>query len=101
MRYAFTLLCIALLGCAHGVEDELPSQETEEETPQVTPKIVNEDENDGGNTLPCDRREVVRFEVNGRIVRFEVPSLCDPTPYVEKGDPPPWATQTPATLTSR
>lgn len=100
MRYAFGLLCIALLGCAHGVEDELPPVQ-EDKAPQANPKIFEEDDDEGRNTLPCDRREIVTFVVNGQTIRFEVPTLCDPTPYVEKGDPPPWKTRNPFTPTSR
>lgn len=99
MRYAFALLSIALFGCAYGVVDEIDAHEEEEQAPRTAPKITRDDES-SGNTLPCNRREVVTFVVNGRTITFAVPTLCDPEPYIEKGDPPPWRTRNPYTPTS-
>jgi hypothetical protein len=50
-----------------------------------------QDDLDGGDgwTGPCDRdRDVQTFVFDGGTWTFTVPTLCDPTPYIEKGDPP-------------
>lgn len=92
MKHALLVMFVTLAGCAYGVEDELPP--VPPEAPQApAPKNDPKRDDEGAGALPCDRREVVTFVVNGRTIRFEVPSLCDPTPYIEKGDPPPWASR--------
>jgi len=82
-------LSLVIVGCAHAVEDPLPP-DVEEQPRAREPKFNEETPSDNGNRLPCDRRDKVTLVIDGKTIVMRVPALCDPMPYVEKGDPPPW-----------
>lgn len=89
MKHALLVMFVTLAGCAYGVTDPV----VQDEAPNVPAprRDEPEPEEDGKYALPCDRRERHEFEIDGKRYVFEVPTLCDPTPYIEKGDPAPWA----------
>jgi hypothetical protein len=90
MKLTALTLSLSLVACAHGVVDEEPTQSEEPQLP--APRYDNpEPKDEGYYALPCDRRERHEFEIDGKRYVLEVPTLCDPTPYIEKGDPAPWA----------
>jgi len=83
-------LSFALIACGSyekeesdaGVDASTNTRRPQQELPDT----------DGNWRHPCDRRTVQTFKIDGGTWTVVVPTLCDPTPYIEKGDPP-WQTQ--------
>ncbi len=80
-------LSFALIACGSS-EKEDSDAGTNVEPQRPAPREELPD-NDGGNWAPCDRRrDTITFKLDGGTFVVTVPTLCDPTPYIEKGDPP-------------
>ncbi len=90
---AWTVIALLpLLACAASAKED--SDAGKPVTPQEQ-RPAPQDDLDGGDgwTGPCDRERTVQtFKFDGGTWTFTVPTLCDPTPYIEKGDPP-WQTK--------
>lgn len=79
-------LSFTLIACGSSVKEEtdagIDAASIKPPTSQELP------DNDGGDWTPCDRRrDVITFKLDGGTFVITVPTLCDPTPYIEKGDP--------------
>ena len=85
-----TILSFILIACAGSSEKE-NEPDAEAKSPPQRPTIHEElpVSDGGGSWAPCDRRrDKIMFKFDGGTFVITVPTLCDPTPYIEKGDPP-------------
>jgi hypothetical protein len=85
MKSVFALLCVLAVGCA---EAPLPSDEpTEDEVvDKGDPVEVYFDHYTGYGCYHVEYKSVVVF---GHLYWVSIPSICNPQPYIFKGDPGP------------
>lgn len=86
-----SLTCVSLImlftGCVSSDSIELP-ESNESESSDSYSEYVNSYE-DNFNRSGCDtyRSAFIEKTINGVSYTFEVPVMCDHSPYLDKGDP--------------
>ncbi len=84
----WTASALAFLLISCGDSDKKEPVDAGKATTTQSPSPYEELDAGEGWPDPCDRRTVQTFKLDGATWTVSVPTLCDPTPYIEKGDPP-------------
>ena len=88
VRTAFIAL-IPLVSCGSVPEKTDKISDASVETPKVMVDYDSGTKVDHSKQCDPAHDRHQSFKVDGGTITFDVPTLCDPTPYIEKGDPQP------------
>jgi hypothetical protein len=91
-RFILSIVAIIVGACSFQQEqvDEIPQEPTRSlREPPKTSLSTNDPQDEYSNTR-CSTVRLEKFMIDGKQIVLRIPTLCDPMPYLELGDPPPF-----------